>query len=120
MKIKAILIDAENRKIVPVEVEKDGIKDYYKFIKCECFTVAGYFKNGAAIFVDDEGLFRSNNFFQVANSGFSNYQPFAGNGLIVSSNEEGEAVDCDIALKSIKIRFMDRQTVALIASMSRN
>ena len=37
--MKAILIDSINKEVKEVEIGK-GIDEMYKFLQCECFTVA--------------------------------------------------------------------------------
>ena len=53
--MKAILIDSVNREVKEVEIGK-GIDEMYKFLQCDCFTIASYLDKQDAIFVDDEGL----------------------------------------------------------------
>ena len=52
--MKAILIDSINKEVKEVEIGK-GIDEMYKFLQCECFTIATYLPKEDAIFVDDEG-----------------------------------------------------------------
>jgi hypothetical protein len=108
--MKAILIDAENREVREVEVS--SWKDYAPLIKCDCFTVAMYFgdeteeRSQNVIYVDDEGLLTDPKHFFVFEGG---HQPFAGNGLILGTDHEGETIEPSIILKEAqdKVRYLN-------------
>ena len=106
--MKAILIDSEKRKVSYVIIDKKkGIKEYYKLLKCDLFTLGMEFENQDALFVDDEGLLTltpDSMFFYIEGA----YQPFAGNGLILGTDDDGDSVDVKTKLKDIKdkIRFL--------------
>lgn len=105
--MKAILIDAKNREVKEVEITGD-LQSWYETIGCGMVECALYFDQHDSIMVDEEGLFDQtcNEFFFV-NGG---HQPFAGNGLVVGTNDMGEAVDTKISLAEVKskVKFMDR------------
>lgn len=105
--MKAILIDAKNREVKEVEITGD-LESWYETIGCQMVECALYFDEHDSIMVDEEGLFNSecNEFFFV-NGG---HQPFAGNGLVVGTDDMGEAVDTKISLDEVKskVKFMDR------------
>lgn len=98
--MKAILIDAKNREVKEVEIGK-GIDEMYKFLQCECFTIASYLEKNDAIFVDDEGLMNGPDVFFTYEGA---HQPFAGNGLIMGCDDMGESVDCKISLDEVKTK----------------
>jgi len=109
--MKAILIDSINKEVKEVEIGK-GIDEMYKFLQCECFTVASYLDKQDAIFVDDEGLMKEqDNFFTYEGA----HQPFAGNGLIMGCDDEGESEDCKISFAEVKdkVKFYDRYELAM-------
>jgi Domain of unknown function (DUF3846) len=113
--MKAILIDSVNREVKEIEIGK-GIDEMYKFLQCECFTVASYLDKEDAIFVDDEGLMNgTDNFFTFEGA----HQPFAGNGLIMGCDDEGESEDCKISFDEVKekVKFYDRYELSLGIAM---
>ena len=113
--MKAILIDSINREVKEVEIGK-GIDEMYKFLQCECFTIASYLDKQDAIFVDDEGLMNgTDSFFTYEGA----HQPFAGNGLIMGCDDMGESEDCKVDLTEVKnkVKFFDRYEIALAVKM---
>jgi len=113
--MKAILIDAVNKEVKEVQIGK-GIEEMYKFLNCECFTIASYLPKNDAIFVDDEGLMNgTDSFFTYEGA----HQPFAGNGLIMGSDDEGESTDCKVSLDEVKSKsnFYSRYELALGIAM---
>ena len=109
--MKAILIDSINKEVKEVEIGK-GIDEMYKFLQCQCFTIASYLPKEDAIFVDDEGLMNGTDVFFTYEGA---HQPFAGNGLIMGCDDEGESVDCKIGLTEVKekVKFYSRYELAL-------
>jgi len=84
---KAYLINAEARRID--EVKFSDYKDIQNLIGCERFDIAAYLNDNDALYVDDEGYLNSN----VKKGFFYCQQFFAGNGLFVGADEEGESQD---------------------------
>ena len=113
--MKAILIDSINKEVKEVEIGK-GIDEMYKFLNCECFTIASYLPKNDAIFVDDEGLMNGTDVFFTYEGA---HQPFAGNGLIMGCDDEGESVDCKISFTEVKdkVKFYTRYELALGIAM---
>ena len=109
--MKAILIDSINKEVKEVEIGK-GIDEMYKFLQCECFTVASYLPKEDAIFVDDEGLMNGTDVFFTYEGA---HQPFAGNGLIMGCDSKGNSVDCKIDINEVKKRvlFYDKFELAM-------
>lgn len=98
--MRAILIDPFEKTVKEVEYSGD-YHDIYTLIGCDLFTVASDGDND--IFLDDEGLFkREQSYFWLKGMG----QPFAGKGLVLSSDEEGETIgttaDVDALFNRIK------------------
>jgi hypothetical protein len=113
--MKAILIDSVNKEVKEIEIGK-GIEEMYKFLQCECFTIASYLPKNDAIFVDDEGLMNGTDVFFTYDG---THQPFAGNGLIMGSDSKGESVNCKINLAEVKnkVKFYSRYELALGIAM---
>ena len=107
--MKAILIDAVNRKVELVMT--DGhFRDMQRQIGCDIMTVGTYLENEDFIYVDDEGLLNGKwkDFFFIENKAGSKSQFFAGNGLVLASNEEGESVDVKTSVEDLTkmVRFL--------------
>lgn len=113
--MKAILIDSINKEVKEVEIGK-GIDQMYEFLNCEIFTIASYLPKRDAIFVDDEGLLNGTDVFFTYEGA---HQPFAGNGLIMGSNSNGESVSCKVNLNEVKskVKFYTRYELALGIAM---
>ena len=113
--MKAILIDSINKEVKEVEIGK-GIDEMYKFLNCEIFTIASYLDKQDAIFVDDEGLMNGTDVFFTYEGA---HQPFAGNGLIMGCDDEGESVDCKISFAEVKdkVKFYSRYELTLGIAM---
>ena len=102
--MKAIFIDSKNRKISEVEIPKQGtLKAWYKVIGCEIVEVATYINShNDSILVDEEGLIKEINpdspFFIYSGS----HQPFAGNGLIIGVDKEGESISHHTTVEEVE------------------
>ena len=110
--MKAILIDAYNKQVkeLTLDPKEPMLDQWYEHMLCDLVTVAHYINDHDSILVDDEGLLkRCDHFFHYEGG----HQPFAGNGLIVGVDEEGETVACDISLEEVqsKVIFYSRQEV---------
>lgn len=110
--MKAIKINSKNKTIEQVEV-KDW-RDISPLIGCGTFTVAMVLENEDTIYVDDEGLLtlgRDSTFFEFEGG----HQPFAGNGLILGCDEEGESCDVKASIEEIKnkVKFLSIEDVYL-------
>ena len=101
--MKAIKIDAENQKIVFVEVSSD-YKDIYVQLGlgCDIMTAPIILENEDTVYVDDEGLLRG-----PAKCGWTmslsdgTFWKFVGNGLILGSNDEGESAPAKSTIEEI-------------------
>jgi hypothetical protein len=118
--MKAILIDSVNREVKEVEVT--DYKSYYPLLNCRCFTVAAYLGNGNDareedyILVDDEGLLTEPEHFFAYDGA---HHPFAGNGLILGSDLEGESIEPQVTVEEVKnkITFLNRRDAFLMARL---
>lgn len=109
--MKAILINAKTKEVKEIEIGKD-YKEIYKHLECQYFTIGTYLDKQDAIFVDDEGLMNgTDEFFTFEGA----HQPFAGNGLIMGSDDEGESTDCKIQIDEVKnkVAFYDRYELSM-------
>jgi len=107
-KVKAVLIDVENKEVKEVEIE-NSLDGYYHALKCTCVTVAmGYLFSPIhhVMFVDDEGLLAEKPLgaFSIGGS-----QVFSGNGLIMGLDSEGDTIchSINISAISAEVRFRD-------------
>jgi hypothetical protein len=115
--MRALLIDVDRERIEEVEVSKENfLDDAYRLIKCETIEVAFNFPphpqaNGTfdTIFVDENGLVTDGpKKFWIIQGG---HQPFAGNGLVVAVDDEGNTVGAMIAIERLQsmVEFMARR-----------
>ena len=65
--------------------------------------------DGDIIYVDDEGLLKPLDWFFAVKGA---HQPFAGCGLVLGSDEDGETVSAKIALQELKRRILHLRIVA--------
>ncbi|CAB4122576.1 hypothetical protein UFOVP28_16 [uncultured Caudovirales phage] len=99
--MKAFLIDPFARSIT--EVDFDGnYKSIYPFIGADLFTGAYPWENGDMIYVDDEGLFKSDQAFFVANG----YGPLAGKGLVLGTGANGDNAEPLTALADLNVDWV--------------
>lgn len=116
MKATGILINATDKTIKTVQV--DGLEEMCKALGCERVDRAAIGeKDDTDLWVDDEGLYNSKDFFYYEGL----HQPFAGNGLILGANEEGDTVSTKLTLEEVKkyVRFLDaKEAVILSDSLS--
>lgn len=99
--IRAILIDTYNDRVSEVRLRPD-LGDYYEHLKCDVITSGLRFQNGDVLFVDDMGLLkRPKHFFRLAGVDYD----FAGNGLIVGTDDFGETIDAKTDVRSLAIEF---------------
>ncbi len=110
--MKAILIDSVNKIISELDLDpnKNMLLQWYKSLDVSMVEVAHYITNHDSILVDEEGLLKPCDHFFIYDGA---HQPFAGNGLVVGVDKEGETVDCDITLDEVKqhVRFVSRDVV---------
>ena len=109
--MKAILINAKTKEVKEVEMGRD-YKEIYTQLGCELFTAGAYLDEADVIYVDDEGLINGTDDFFIFEGA---HQPFAGNGLIMGTDDEGESTDCKVDINEVKskVKFYDRYELAL-------
>lgn len=101
--MKAILIDPELNMVKEVDYSGD-FNEIYKLIDCSTFTCVDL-GDGETLYLDDEGLFKNETYlFQMKGA----YQPFAGKGLILGTNDEGDSIGTKLTpiAVSMKVEFL--------------
>lgn len=109
-KIKAILIDPFACEVKHVEITRGELSDYYKALSHPTMPVdlvtavyPGTLKGRDALFVDDEGLLKEpERLFALAGA----HQPFAGKGLIVGADADGESVSAETSIDLVRLSTM--------------
>ena len=111
--MKAILIDSYNRVVEEVSLDPDQnmLHQWYDHIKCDMAQVGHYITEHDSIIVDEEGLLKPCDHFFTYDGA---HQPFAGNGLVVGVDEDGETVACDITLDEVKSKVRFHNTVEVL------
>jgi len=93
--MKAIFIDSEKETVSEVEV--DGLESWYKLLKCELVEAVLLNSYGDSIVVDEEGMLKKPTiFFKFGET------PFAGSGLIIRVNDQGDSIEPFITLEQVK------------------
>lgn len=96
-KIKAIFIDSINKEIKEVEFEEE-LSSYYRLLNCSSIA-APSFDAKHDVVVDDEGLFNPISFFEIETEFAGEY---AGNGLIVGVNSNGDWISHKLDIEEVK------------------
>lgn len=110
--MRAILINPFDKSVSEVDYSGD-YHDIYKLIDCQTFTVAS--DDQVDIWLDDEGLFKKEQaFFWYQGMG----QPFAGKGLILGYDKDGESIATTADIDSVtnKIRWFTAQELLGLAA----
>jgi len=95
--MKGILINPFNKTITEVDYSGD-FKQIYNFIDCNTFDVV-MLCDADDLYVDDEGLLKDNRYFSWSG------RVFAGKGLILGHNEEGETTPTSYDLQEVVDRI---------------
>lgn len=98
--MKAILIDPFTQTVKRVEFEGDYTA-IYEWIRAPCFSVVKLHRE-AALYVDDEGLFRGKDqrYFEVLDSG----EKIGGRGLVLGVDKEGGDKDVPEDIAEVLVR----------------
>ena len=113
--MKAYLIDPQAQTIEQVDYSGDYTQ-IYDLINASLFTAATFNRAGDTCFVDDEGLFNSDNeFFLIGDYP----QPLAGRALVLGCNREGDSVEPSISLQQCRalVGWVPRSWLAAFAEM---
>ena len=104
--MKAIKIDAKLRVVSEVEIdEKDSLHGMQEIVG-GLIEHAHEVKEGEDLFVNEEGLLLGfEDFFEYEGA----HQPFAGNGVIVGADAEGNSVGSKLSLADVieKVKFLN-------------
>ena len=100
--ITGVLIDPAERTLSPAQFEPGDLPKMYEMLGCDLVTLA-YLDDSAAVFVDDEGLFKPDqSFFYHEPTG----QFLAGKGLVVGPpDDEGESTSCPLSAEDLALQI---------------
>jgi len=107
--VKAIKIDAENRKVEEIEI--NNLVDMQEAVGGFIQVGYGFPDTPDVIYVDEEGLLKEpKNFFALDGQ----TEILAGNGLVIGYGKLGESIDAEITMDYIKgkVLWMDDLAVA--------
>lgn len=110
--MRAIFIDSVNQQVKEVTVDgrKNTLDQWYEILGVTRVETGLYITEHDSIIVDEEGLLKPcDHFFTYEGA----HQPFAGNGLVVGADEEGETVSCDIDEAQVrsKVKFYNKDQI---------
>jgi hypothetical protein len=110
--MRAIVIDAKKQQVYEQDIRGS--------LKCLQQIVGGYIELATHIddehdlFVDEEGLLKQpEHFFEYEGA----HQPFAGNGVIVSHDDEGETKGAKLSLEEVRARVTFMSGSEIVARM---
>lgn len=111
--MRAIKIDSKKRTVTEIEIDPQETLQDMQAAVGGCIQVAVEFPNGDVIMVNEEGLVGEQNEFFYHTDG---HQPFAGDGIVVGDDGEGETAACKSTLEELKkdIHFVDAYEVSLL------
>jgi hypothetical protein len=95
-KFTGILIDPEKKELSYVEYD-GNYKSIYKLIEANLFDIV-YLTDTETVFVDEEGLLNNPRYFFT----YEGFQPLAGKGLILGTNDEGDSISTSLKIEDIK------------------
>ena len=104
------------------EVESMDLKDLQRFVGG--FITVGIDIGKNTLYVDDEGLLKNPEYFQLwkAEKGVYvdksiKFRCFAGNGIIVGTTKDGERTDCDLSVEWVaeNVKFTDLESVRILS-----
>jgi hypothetical protein len=103
--MRAIIINAKDRTITATEID-GSLKSLQRIVGGLIEPVYDGLGDAHHCYVNDEGLFDHPQHFFFFRNG---HQPLAGNGVILSSTEDGDEAPCTLLLDWVKDRvtFMD-------------
>jgi hypothetical protein len=105
--MRAIIINAKDRTITETEID-GSLKSLQQIVGGLIEPVYQGLRDNHHCYVDEEGLLADPQHFFMFKAG---HQPLAGNGVILSSTEDGGEAPCSLSLDWVKERvtFMDLQ-----------
>lgn len=108
--VRVIFIDSINESVVEATClyskGRDMLKCWYDLLDVDLVETAVYLDDENSILVDEEGLLKPLDKFFVFEGA---NQSFAGSGVVVATNDEGDTVSCLLPVESIaeKVTFTD-------------
>jgi hypothetical protein len=108
--MKAYLIDPKERSITQVEHDDSDYKNISRAIDCDYFATIDINEHGDTIYVDDEGLLIQDVKYMFCLDGNPN-NIYAGKGLVLGTDEEGESCEPTITLDDVKKRVTKYFTI---------
>lgn len=121
--MKTYLIDPVARlvSLVECDYEKRGIQAIYDLIDADMFEPAFIFNDTTdAVYVDEEGLLKGSHFERAYFLIGDNPQPLCGKGLVLGMDDEGETIAPETPMESLRVRWLDNNTIAMLAKMNKN
>ncbi len=101
--MKAYLIDPKEQTITQVEHDNSDYKNISRTIGCQYFTTVTLNEHDDTIYVDDEGLLLMDIKYMFQLDHNENFC-YAGKGLVLGTDEEGESCEPTITLEELKQR----------------
>jgi hypothetical protein len=103
--MRAIIINAQDRTIIEAEVD-GGLNSLQQIVGGLIEAVYSGLDDNHHCYVNEEGLLDQPQHFFMFTGG---HQPLAGNGVILSSTDDGDEAACTLSLDWVKERvsFMD-------------
>jgi Domain of unknown function (DUF3846) len=103
--MRAIIINTEDRTITETDID-GSLKTLQQIVGGMIEPVSQGLDDNPHCYVNEEGLLDSPQHFFMFRSG---HQPLAGNGVILSSTDDGDEAPCTLSLDWVKERvtFMD-------------
>jgi len=108
--VKAYLIDPIERTITQVEHDNSDYKNISRTIDCRYFTPVTINDHEDTIWVDDEGLLYNDTKYMFQLDHNENFC-YAGKGLVLGTDEEGEGCEPTITLEELKQRVTKYFTI---------
>ena len=105
--MRVIVINAKDRTVTVAEID-GSLKSLQHIVGGLITTVYDGHDESHHCYVNDEGLLTSPEHFFMFKDG---HQPLAGNGVILSSTDDGDEGPCTLLLDWVqeRVTFMDRQ-----------
>jgi hypothetical protein len=102
MKIKAILIDPEHKRIKEVQIER-GLKGLYDILDCSMVEIPVHYDNGDAMYSNEEAWLEVDPKDQIFGFEFPDWDyPILGKSLIVGTDDEGQDINCRSTIDDFK------------------
>lgn len=107
--MRAILIDPFKKTVLELNLDasQNMLDQWYKVLDASPVEVAHYIDDHDSILVDEEGLLKPcDHFFTYQGA----HQPFAGRGLVVGCDNDGNTVSCTTPVEDVldSVRFLSR------------